>query len=593
MAAPNASDLFCKAVSEGSVLQLKILRQIHGRKAIMANFMDTPCNKQGDTCLKVAIESEFYDVLEFLVHQLKGHIMFGLYKIWKASIKNVSPFSWETYTFQEVTEPFVLSPDIAIIRDICHKVPITRLIEYLIDVGCDEPLWLEFVLNSILASSIPRPDKIVALECIGTAFIFKQTHYLFQRRNVLNEIRFWRGPRCWKEALILRNATADGEPAIPKVPCEQSEMLRNAFGDVAEMTTVEELEQLEQQWSLPRELEEWQILRQSLEAQALLVGHRTFTRQTDTGLNSFHLENLVLFSNNFNKQNSRAFNIYLIILDQSYGFTSTSPHKCVGHFVRTIYGLLILFDKLWANQQDHPETREIASKNLVLTVKYTLAALTNVSSASPHFRLIDRTWQQDIQKKIHVLLSNWLSSLTKEHTENLKECLVPFFRIYNSNHGFLSLLHMVVNFDRPSTYMTTYSTTVQLIQLMLEAGADPRITDRNGKTPFHCLFDGSVWTCARSNLKTVFKAMLDAGGHLDQATSSGRTVISLIKSWRTSALPFANLVRDPYFDSFIYSVLPLSCSCAQVIRQKRIPFENQLPPSLKSFVLLHSDIKIT
>jgi hypothetical protein len=94
---------------------------------------------------------------------------------WKTSIENVSPFSWETFNLIEVTEPFVLSPDIAIIRDICHQMPITKLIEYLVDINIDEPLWLEFVLNSIMASSIPRPDKIVALECMGIAFIFKQT----------------------------------------------------------------------------------------------------------------------------------------------------------------------------------------------------------------------------------------------------------------------------------------------------------------------------------------------------------------------------------------------------------------------------------
>jgi hypothetical protein len=92
-------------------------------------------------------------------------------------------------------------------------MPITKLIEYLVDVNIDEPLWLEFVLNSIMASSIPRPDKIVALECMGIAFIFKQTRcyncYNIHQKTQLNEFIFWRGLRCWKEALILRNATAE------------------------------------------------------------------------------------------------------------------------------------------------------------------------------------------------------------------------------------------------------------------------------------------------------------------------------------------------------------------------------------------------
>lgn len=189
---PSASYLFCKAVNEGSVFQLQMCHDVRGLNAIVANFLETPCNEQGDKCIKVAIENEFYDVLEFLLHKLKFH-MSGLKKIWKASVKNVCPFSWETYTFQEVTEPFVLSPDIAIIRDICHQMPITKLIEYLVDVTNDESLWLEFVLNSIMASSIPRPDKIVVLECMGIAFIFKQTCYNIRRITQLNEFIFWRG----------------------------------------------------------------------------------------------------------------------------------------------------------------------------------------------------------------------------------------------------------------------------------------------------------------------------------------------------------------------------------------------------------------
>jgi hypothetical protein len=466
-------------------------------------------------------------------------------------------------------------------------MPITKLIEYLVDVNIDEPLWLEFVLNSIMASSIPRPDKIVALECMGIAFIFKQTRcyncYNIHQKTQLNEFIFWRGLRCWKEALILRNATADGDPVIPKVSIKLSEMLRNALGDIAEIMKVEELEQLEQQWSLPRELEEWKILRRSLEAQALLVGHRIFTQQTcllSTDMNSFHLENFGLFFQTiietewlFNQNRVRMFNICLIILVLSYGFrfNSTKIHE-YSYFDAAIY---VLFEdaKFAVIPRDSP--------NIVLTVKYTLAALTNVFSISPYFHRNSYC----TQTKIHVLLSKWLSYLTQEQIANVKECLIPFFRISNPtfHHNYTGLLRQsVVGHCRRSG--------VQLIQLLLDAGADPQTTDGKGKTPFHWLFEG--WSAYEPyEFKMVFKALLEAGGHLDQATKNGDTVISLIKDWRTSTLPFADLVRDPYFDSIIYSVLPLSCSCAQVIAENQIPFENQLPPSLKSFVLSHSASK--
>jgi hypothetical protein len=582
MAAPSVTDLFCKAVSKGSLDELNVLYRKHGPEGIVANLMETPCNKQGDSCLKVAVDSEFYDVLEFLVHQLKKHIMCSK---WKSSIENVSLFSWETYTFQEVTEPFVLSPDIAIIRDICHQMPITKLIEYLVDVNIDQPLWLEFVLNSIMASSIPRQNKIIALECMGIAFIFKQTCYNIGRKTQFNEFIFWRGLRCWKEALILRNVTADGDPAIPKVPFELSEILRNALGDITEFETVKELEQLEQQWSLRREFEEWRILRQSLEAQALLVGHRIFTQQKSllsTGMNSFHLENFVLFFKHIRdsewmlKQYSvRKFNICLIILDLSYGFrfNLTSPLKYIEHFDAAIY-VLFEYAKFAHIPRDSP--------NIVLTVKYTLAALTNVFSISRYFHRNS----SNAQTKIRVLLSEWLSYLTQEQIANVKECLIPFFRISNPlyHYNYTGLLcQSVVGHCR--------GRGVQLIQLLLDAGADPQTISRKGKTPFHWLFEG--WSAYEPyEFKVVFKALMEAGGHVDQVNKDGDSALSLIIDWRTSTLPFGDLVRDPYFDSIIYSVLPLSCSCAQVIGENQIPFEN-LPSRLKSFVLRHSAIKVT
>ena len=49
--------------------------------------------------------------------------------------------------------------------------------EYLIDVAKDEPLWLEFVLDSVVKSSDDLQEKIVALELMGSVFIYKKKHY--------------------------------------------------------------------------------------------------------------------------------------------------------------------------------------------------------------------------------------------------------------------------------------------------------------------------------------------------------------------------------------------------------------------------------
>ena len=97
----------------------------------------------------------------------------------------MSPFSWDRIDFEtfsigpaefgkEFTQTFVLpSADVAIVRDIANQIDIFKLMEHLIDIVNDETSWLEFVLNSIVTSTMARPEKIRALELMGAAFILK------------------------------------------------------------------------------------------------------------------------------------------------------------------------------------------------------------------------------------------------------------------------------------------------------------------------------------------------------------------------------------------------------------------------------------
>jgi hypothetical protein len=98
--------------------------------------------------------------------------------------------------------------------DICSQIPITKLVENLISFGRDHSVWLEFILDALISSSITRADKIVALELMGAVFIFwwSQNKYIgsiFETH--LFETSPLKGIQCWKDALILRG----GEPAIP------------------------------------------------------------------------------------------------------------------------------------------------------------------------------------------------------------------------------------------------------------------------------------------------------------------------------------------------------------------------------------------
>jgi ankyrin repeat protein len=144
------------------------------------------------------------------------------------------------------------------------------------------------------------------------------------------------------------------------------------------------------------------------------------------------------------------------------------------------------------------------------------------------------------------------------------------------------------------------SNTQRLIQLFLKMGVDPNATDRKGKTPLHILAEKWNWTrfstyldsadFPSESLSNVFQSLVEAGGHLDQATPEGHTVIDFLEIQRKK-----HSLHDYYFNSYLNSlintVLPLSCYCAQSLRQHKIPLGNQLPPRVHSFILRHSALK--
>jgi hypothetical protein len=88
----------------------------------------------------------------------------------------------------------------------------------------------------------------------------------------------------------------------------------------------------------------------------------------------------------------------------------------------------------------------------------------------------------------------------------------------------------------------------------------------------------------------VFQAVLEAGGHLDQVTPDGKTVIDVLKDKKKQ---FQESL-DPRVDHWINTVVSLECYCAQKIRQEHIAFaedEQQLPLCLQQFIEQHSPLK--
>jgi hypothetical protein len=161
-------------------------------------------------------------------------------------------------------------------------------------------------------------------------------------------------------------------------------------------------------------------------------------------------------------------------------------------------------------QQQLPEIQELTFPNLLVVVAFGLAILQNVMLLSPITRATTDRWQFVILKKLnHLMLQNLQRYGSQVEIQQLKKYLSPYFRANNLNR-FTSLLHGAIK--RTDEIKKNPDGILPLINLFLEAGADPTAIDTNGKAPFQILAENSDWfQFDPESYKQVFQELLDAG----------------------------------------------------------------------------------
>jgi hypothetical protein len=104
-------------------------------------------------------------------------------------LESACSFSWSNLNFNEILEPtktLLPSAEAVNICDLCGQIPMIKLIEYLIEYDKDEFLFLEFVLDSMIASSISRQEKILVFELMSVLIICNQSPMnLYMRLRLL------------------------------------------------------------------------------------------------------------------------------------------------------------------------------------------------------------------------------------------------------------------------------------------------------------------------------------------------------------------------------------------------------------------------
>ncbi|XP_064078533.1 protein fem-1 homolog C-like [Macrobrachium nipponense] len=113
--------------------------------------------------------------------------------------------------------------------------------------------------------------------------------------------------------------------------------------------------------------------------------------------------------------------------------------------------------------------------------------------------------------------------------------------------------------------------SLEVVNLLLETGADPRATDGEGNTPLHALARNTE--CP----KDIMEALLSAGAHLDAVNNLNMTFEEL-RSYRGE--PLHSLVNPLQHTN-------LQCLAAASVRRHGVTYRNILHPRLSRFVDMH------
>ena len=418
--------------------------------------------------------------------------------------------------------------------------PSQRIINYL--MRKDAANESSVVLNSVKSSNIPLQDKIDLMKLVGAAHVL--------RAEEDDDARFTFGNKCWFDAMALRR---ESTAAMPR----QVSKWAKIFGKVPEFTTLKELKKFGAN---------------QLKIQAFLIVERLVSRN-HPGPHPFfllrlfdHLHVLRTIPNARSGLDNLMFLLEgLQVGEWQVAINSKWAHDFVAQISEQICNFL-------TNSRDlpafHPRTfsrfMDVFRCYSDLHLKCLQHPISRVS---------------DISKGICESITNFFTHmppLNPRETTEFENWLSQYICHVNCYSGVRAPLHAACRFYYP----------ISLIRLFLGAGADPSAADENGWAPLHFLFQPiSPW---HRDISPCVNMLLDAGAHMDQLNSQGKTALDFCKSLQSKQ----DGVPDPQLDAIVKNSTPFSLSCfsAQVIVLNRIPFKDALPTKLQTFVIKHGGV---
>ena len=313
-----------------------------------------------------------------------------------------------------------------------------------------------------------------------------------------------------------------------------------------------------------------------LETHALLIIQR-ITSRIDPDPHPFFLRRLLQFGMDWSssQQYNRMVDVVLLALEpfHSRQWGDVVNHEWCHRFVSD--AVIAVLYKLWIKREPPPNTLLLPFDSFMDVINYVTDLVLQLQKHhDPQHNKKAKIFVRFIADSMRMFVEN-----DKETKEEFQKWLADYIKFTNSHPGVYTILHRTCTKCPPMS-------TIKIIQLFIDGKTDPNVKDEDGDTPLHYLALNKKFPDVAA---AATKLLLGVGAHLDQSNNGGITPLDFFNA-RKTYLDKKGIVAHPYLQKLACTILPLSCLCAQVIRQNSIPFEEkyQLPSHLVPFIQRHS-----
>lgn len=186
-----------------------------------------------------------------------------------------------------------------------------------------------------------------------------------------------------------------------------------------------------------------------------------------------------------------------------------------------------------------------------------------------------------------VVVAESLKHCSPEESYKLKKLVYELIKLSPKNSKNSSLIHLASSRESSSViknHTLSNFPSPQVLNLLLECGADPNLTDGDGNTALHLAASNrnmaSVLSENSENAPLnerdkIISLLLNSGTHLDTCNASGKTAADMYKGGKM------------YQTFNPISFTSLQCLAAKAIKKYNIEYKEHLTPKLANFVLIH------